>query len=382
MKTANKNIILRGFIGHVRMLVHQVAVLMLVALALTSCEDPAPGISASVKDVAIDPFPTEVQTIDISANVSWNAVVKQTGNWLSIDPVSGSNDVVMSLYVQDNETPDERVALIILRGDEVMPDTITVTQLPSMDVAEKIPDDGFRQYCINNFDTNGDGKLSLQEVRAVKEINVYSYAEKNSEHLTIYSLEGIEYFTALETLNCMYNDISTLDISKNTTLVDFACSRNQLTSIDISKNVALTIFSCTGNKFTTLDVSNNKDLIILECGDNQLSSLDVSKNPRLITLECSNNLFKNLNVSTNPDLVNLWCSNNQLTNIDVSNNPALRQLLCTVNQLTVLDISINKKLEILDCRRNNNLTTIYVWPGFNTSMPTFYKDDKAKYVVK
>jgi len=37
-----------------------------------------------------------------------------------------------------------------------------------------------------------------------------------------------------------YNQLTSLDLSKNTALKILACARNKLTSLDVSKNTALT----------------------------------------------------------------------------------------------------------------------------------------------
>ena len=48
------------------------------------------------------------------------------------------------------------------------------------------------------------------------------------------------------------------------------CSNNRLTSLDVSKNTSLTNLKCGGNQLTTLNVSNSKDLNILECAGNAI----------------------------------------------------------------------------------------------------------------
>ena len=60
-------------------------------------------------------------------------------------------------------------------------------------------DEAFKEYCLNNFDTNGDGKLSQAEADEVYDINV--------EGLEVVSLKGIEHFTNIEFIyaaNCEY----------------------------------------------------------------------------------------------------------------------------------------------------------------------------------
>jgi len=117
------------------------------------------------------------------------------------------------------------------------------------------------------------------------------------------------------------------------------CDFNLLKSLDLSKNTALKHVTCYGNQLTSLDVSRNSALEVLVCGGNRLKSLDVSNNIALNALYCYENLLTSLDISKNEALTSLNCSYNQLTNLDVSNHTAMAKLLCNANQLKLLDIS-------------------------------------------
>ena len=144
------------------------------------------------------------------------------------------------------------------------------------------PDANFRTI-VKNFDTNKDGNLSDTEIAAVEEIDCYDKGISN--------LKGIEYFTALRSLNCGYNQLTALDVSKNTTLTKLYCKNNQLTVLDVSKNTALTYLRCNRNQLTALDVSKNTALTKLYCSTNQLTSLDVS-NTDMDELDCDDNIYQ------------------------------------------------------------------------------------------
>ena len=204
------------------------------------------------------------------------------------------------------------------------------------------PDANFRTF-VKNFDTNKDDSLSDTEIAAVEEIDCYDKGISN--------LKGIEYFTALRSLNCGYNQLTALDVSKNTTLTKLYCKNNQLTVLDVSKNTALTYLRCNRNQLTALDVSKNTALTKLDCYNNQLTSLDVSKNTALTGLNCGYNQLTALDVSKNTALTWLGCAGNQLTALDVSKNTALTELDCDKNQLTSLDVS-NTDMDELDCDDN------------------------------
>ena len=113
----------------------------------------------------------------------------------------------------------------------------------------KFPDDNFRNYLLEQ-DYGKDGVLTEAEIR---NITVMDVSEKD-----IKSLKGIEYFTALDSLDCSVNELTTLDVSKNTALKKLNCGFNELTTLDVSKNTALNVLTCCGNQISG---QNMDDLI-------------------------------------------------------------------------------------------------------------------------
>ena len=232
------------------------------------------------------------------------------------------------------------------------------------------PDAKFRSFVKENLDKNKDNILDAGEIAAVKMIE--------ANNMGIKSLEGVGFFTALETLKCWDNELTGLDLSKNTALKDLQCSNSKLQSLDLSQNPNLTKLYCGENPLTTLDLSKNAKLKVLDCSGfanrrTKLTELDLSQNTALESLDCSINELKQLNVSgctalkklscssnqlttldvsKNVNLTFLNCGSNQLTALDVSNNPKLEDLSCDYNSLTLLDLSKNPELEILSCRKN------------------------------
>jgi Leucine-rich repeat (LRR) protein len=213
-----------------------------------------------------------------------------------------------------------------------------------------IPDEAFREY-LKEFDTNGDEILAPAERYAVTEIHA---SDKN-----ISNLYGIQFFPNLKMLYCYNNQLTKLDVSKNTALVYLDCSQNQLTELDVRQNAALWGLFCEGNQLSSLDVSNNTALDRLDCHLNNLTSLDLRYNTKLTQLGCNSNNLTSLDVSQNPELWLLNCSINQLTELDVSKNTNLKSLYCSDNQLTELDLSRNNKIFELEAN-NNYLTSLNV----------------------
>ena len=210
------------------------------------------------------------------------------------------------------------------------------------------PDDNFREYLLNQ-DYGQDGVLTETEIMFIDDMDVYD--------MEISSLQGIEYFTALTVLDCEDNELTTLDISKNTALVKLYCSMNYLTSLDITNNVALKCLSCYDNELTSLDVSKNTALTFLDCEENKITALDISMCTELESLTCGDNELTQLDISNLTYLESLNCYYNNLTTLDVSNNPNLEYLNCENNQLSSLDISNNPNLGLVFCD-GNQLTSL------------------------
>ena len=182
--------------------------------------------------------------------------------------------------------------------------------------SKNFPDAIFMEYVSSNFDTDSNGYLSDEEIKAVDEIFVRNKG--------ISSLKGVEYFTALKELYCGENQLTTLDLSSNTALQHLDCASNQLTYLNVSNNPHLWDLYCNENQLTTLDLSNNTALYELSCSSNQLTTLDLSSNTALGRLICGGDQLTTLNIRQNIELVYLDCrSSPRLNTIDITGCPHL-----------------------------------------------------------
>ena len=270
---------------------------------------------------------------------------------------------------------------------------------------KNFPDTNFRAYVKENCQSDGDNFLSSTEINNVKEIHV-GYEQ-------IENLKGVEHFTELLTLDCVSNQLTSLDVSKNTkltgmqcdynniselknlpqTLQWLCCSHNALTSLDLSAYNALTDLDCSynnvlstlkvGSAMKYLDCANNNlstignlssctQLRQLNCSGNtfvvlevnnysQLIELTCHNNPNLVELHCKNNSkLTLLNVYNVPKLTTLYCNNNSsLRNLTLTNISSLENLICFSNALQSLDVSGCPNLKSLNCE-SNQLTTLDV----------------------
>lgn len=266
-----------------------------------------------------------------------------------------------------------------------------------VDIASTFTDSTFRKYVSENFDTDGNGYLSDDEIAAVKTVDVSKCAP------AIISLEGVQMFTGLTELNCSGQGIRNLNIQNLTALEQIDVSNNMISSLtlpveadnlvylDVSNNHITSLTSLSeydnltflnanvtnlseisvanmknlaylGVNATTiskLDLSANTNLRILECrAMTAMSELDVSNHPELVTLLCDSASDKlkssltKLNVSGDTSLVKVDCSMSNISDLDISNTPALETLNCSNSKLDNIDVSANKSLKELNVSNN------------------------------
>ena len=214
---------------------------------------------------------------------------------------------------------------------------------------KNFPDENFRDYVAREWDKNQDKYFSPSEIAAAKWIT----CDNLWDGQPIKSLKGIEYFTEIWKLTCVYNDLTEIDLSHNKKLEYLNCHHNKLEKLDVSGLPLLETFYCGQNKLQSIDVSKNKQLKDFSCTENPLNTLDVSQNTELEKLACVGNNLTELDVSKNKNLKILWCYQNKLSSLNLENQTELELLGCRENPLNVLSISANTKLKKLYVNKTN-----------------------------
>lgn len=218
---------------------------------------------------------------------------------------------------------------------------------------KNFPDENFRDYVAGEWDKNHDKYFSPSEIANAKWIT----CDNLWDGQPIKSLKGIEYFTEIWELSCVYNDLTEIDLSHNKKLEYLNCHHNKLEKLDVSGLPLLETFYCGHNALPSIDVSKNEKLEDFDCQDNHLDTLDVSQNKELVKLSCGTNNLTELDVRENKKLKELSCYESKLSNLDLRNQTELEVLKCWKNPLSVLDVSANTKLKTLFVS-NTNLTSL------------------------
>ncbi|WP_272149195.1 leucine-rich repeat domain-containing protein [Tenacibaculum aiptasiae] len=240
----------------------------------------------------------------------------------------------------------------------------------------QIPDSNFENALASYDDIANDGQIPTSNIQSLTELVVNNKA--------ISDLTGIEAFINLEELNVTQNNLTTLDLSSNTKLVDINIWNNKIETLNIQNLIYLEKLTATTNELTGLDVSTNIALKTLSISYNDIVSIDLSgltqleqftafRVNTLETVVLSNNTalydiyigrckLNSLNVAACPNLKEIYLNQNNLTTLDFSNNPLLEDIDASKNQLTSIDLRTGntQNFSNIDLLDNPNLTCISI----------------------
>lgn len=226
------------------------------------------------------------------------------------------------------------------------------------------PDEAFRIFIASKFDTNSDGTLQSDEIRAAKILDTEFEAYFSST-------QGIEYLKNLKKIAVPMAGITSIDVSSNPKLQILDVNYNEeLTSIDVSNNKELRILDVSTTKISKLDVSQNPDLKWLYCFDSPISSIDIRSNTKLKRLDMARTPITSIDVSNNPKLQALNIEETGVSSIDTNKNRDLYEFYFKETPISEVDFSKNwnlaqiwasgTKLTNIDVSHCRNLFVLYV----------------------
>ena len=226
------------------------------------------------------------------------------------------------------------------------------------------PDPAFRSYIQSEVMGNSSASmLTDAKISSTKSIDIPS--------LNIANLKGIEYFTALRSLYCSDNNLTSLDVSNNTELIQLECEDTPITTINASgcRKLETVLIYNNNPLLTDIDLSNTgvinadelsptlKNINMSGClsleyivGDfPDLVTLDVSDCVKLTEIQATAPKLANLYLNGCVSLFMLWIPNTSITNIDLNGLEALDEINCVNSHLTSLDTTSCSSLTICTC---------------------------------
>ncbi|MGB0892067.1 MAG: ELWxxDGT repeat protein [Flavobacteriaceae bacterium] len=201
-------------------------------------------------------------------------------------------------------------------------------------------------HSINGLDANNDGSITLAEAAALT-------GTLDLSNRGISSVEGLQAFTGISTLNLSGNSIT--DLSPLTGLSIEIISRNSNTrKTVVSRSMALENLIISNNTFESLNLN----------GLTNLKTVDISNNPELVTVSIKNNnnsAITSFNSSNTPKLTCILVDDkdagylNSWT-LDAANSFAADEADCSQRVLSTDDEISKKELSIYPNPVSSTLT--------------------------
>ena len=330
-----------------------VGVFLVMVFVLFSCKKDPVDLGFEVN--ADDPITfvwndSGGKTFTVTSNSGWYIYMAGQESWCQalISEGKRGHDQVVTLKVNsENSYITEREMELYVRNEEGDILTVKVMQEgnPTSSGAFVISDRVFHEYCLDEFDTDKDGKLSVGEAAAVKTIDV--------SDLRIRSMIDLTSFPALDTLRCNeMMELKKLDVSAMKSLRYLECNACYgLDTLVVNGADKLEFLSVRERGIPRLDVSGLKMLRRLDCYMNRsLEELVVNGADALRELDCGWIGVKTLDVSECKSLETLICSGcESLESLTVNGANALLKLDISSTSLKALDVSDLKLIKHLYC---------------------------------
>lgn len=163
------------------------------------------------------------------------------------------------------------------------------------------PDAVFREHVLNEFDTDGNKKLSDSEKKAATVLKLANMGIKD--------LKGVNYLPYLTTLSVPGNKLKKIDLRYNTRLENINVSGNDLSgTLDLDRCTRMKTINYSDNALTKVDMPSSKYLKKVEI-------INASKNK--FTSQTNAGLYyKNINSSVMPELIEIYASDNAITSFN------------------------------------------------------------------
>lgn len=230
------------------------------------------------------------------------------------------------------------------------------------------------------IDANDNGEIEQSEALAVTFLNISGSGISN--------LSGMEYFTNLHWFSFGNNQVtSATNLLGLINIEKFGCFGNQLTEINVSTYSMLINLTCSNNQLTSLDLSGLSNLKLLYCDDNFLTSLDLSGNPVFNDLSCRNNHLTSINIKNgamqlfgSQTIYNeCWDGNPNLSMIcaDDFEIDALQSFLTSCGNTQSITVSSSCQMGV-DEQMKSSLT---LFPNPSSSFVTFDFPDKNSSLI-
>lgn len=225
--------------------------------------------------------------------------------------------------------------VVTYAADDVAEVTFEEAQEPfNILTEEHIPDANLRSYIQTEIANGAETYTNIHAAAYTGTINL-----KGKQ---IYNLQGIEFFTNLQELNCSGLNLQSLDVSALTNLRVLDCSKcKYLPTINLGQNDVL------------------EDLNISDC--TKLKGYDLTQLPSsLKSLKMSSMDYESIPFSQFPNLEILDANMNNLTELDLQGHTSIKEIALSSNNLTTVNLNGCSNLKYLLVSYNSDLSSLNI----------------------
>jgi len=250
-------------------------------------------------------------SLDLSKNPNLEIIGVNSNNLTSLNIKNGNNDKITTLSVTGGNT---NLSCILVDDITYAQTNFTLIDVQTLftdtdcsQIYTAIPDPVFEAALSQYDNIPNDGQVPTSNIASVTSVNVRDAGISN--------LTGIEAFVALEELDFIDNDVSSVNLTNAPNLRVLRLRNNSVSSIDLSKNTNLVHLLLENNGVEDLDLSDNLALEELYLAGNELTSVDLRNHTALRILGLDTNKLEFLNVKNG--------NNANMTIFSINNNPDL-----------------------------------------------------------
>lgn len=227
---------------------------------------------------------------------------------------------------------------------------------------------------LEGIDVNTDGtiELTISNQKALREMRTLTITDKQG----LYGIKSIDdllvHLPSLESLECMNNKITSLNLTKNPKVKFMDCSYNEIEQLSFADNNSMETLVCKSNKLLALDIIKDlPNLTTLSCSDNdRLYTLNKSGNRTESKLETLTASCCALSVNDNdftltPHLKTLFVNDNDLWAIDISKCKDLVRVDLSGQSTTQMRVYITRaiKAQLIDPKFHFDTLFVFDDPG-------------------
>ncbi|MGP1590246.1 MAG: Ig-like domain-containing protein [Prevotella sp.] len=352
--------------------------LLLSVLSLSSCSDnenytPEFKLSLSADTLRLyvgDVAELSVKGLPNGATAQWTS---------SANDVAQVNNGVVTALKEGSSVVELTAKIGVASGHTKC---LVVVSMRDKNSAIVFKDANIKKLILQKYptiDINNDGEISAFEAEKVTILDL-SLEDKSSAPASsvIRRIDGLEYFTNLETLNLRRQSVTNMAlISQLTKLQNLNLGENDFETINLKPLTQLKDLRLYKNaRLKVVDLSTNKALEQLYLQGTALQKLDLTGLDNLINVAANNCNLNKLICSNLPKLERLEVFKNKLSELTLTNLPSLREVHANTNSITDLKLSELPTLQRLNVYENSissfsgnlpNLMFLFIYDNVLTS---------------